>query len=80
MVHLLLGVPAWHRSSAFRPRPDTLYVAQNRTVLATALDGFVHEGPGHGLFVYQTRVLSRWRSIVNGQAEHVRRQQPLGRG
>jgi hypothetical protein len=57
----------WHRSSACGRAPDTLYVAQNRTVLATALDGFVHEGPDHGLFVYQTRVLSRWRYIVNGE-------------
>jgi glycogen debranching enzyme len=49
------------------PRPDTRYVSQSRTVLAAGLDGFVDEGGEHGLFVYQTRLLSRYRWLINGQ-------------
>ena len=44
-----------------RPRADTLYVSQGRTVLATERDGFIADGAEHGLFVYETRLLSRYR-------------------
>src|SRR5579872_2322400 len=50
-----------------RPRDTTLYVSQGRTVLATSPDGFVFEHPEHGLWVYQTRMLSRYRWLINGQ-------------
>jgi glycogen debranching enzyme len=48
------------------PRPKTIYCSQGRAVLATALDGLIGESPGHGLFVGETRLLSRYRYFVNG--------------
>jgi len=50
-----------------RPRDDTLYVSQNHTVLATGRDGFVNQLSEHGLFVYETRVLSRYFYLIEGQ-------------
>jgi glycogen debranching enzyme len=50
-----------------RPRPDTLYMSQSRTVLATDRDGFVRGGADHGLFVRQTRLLSLYRYLVDGE-------------
>ena len=48
-----------------RPRHDLIYVSQNQTVLATDLDGFVRPGPDRGLFFHQTRLLSRYRYLIN---------------
>ena len=50
-----------------RPRVETIYVSQGRTVLATGRDGFVREGGGQGLFAYQTRLLSRYRYLIDGR-------------
>ena len=50
-----------------RPRDDTRYVSQGRTVLATGRDGLVSGGAEHGLFAYQTRLLSRYRYLVDGE-------------
>ena len=50
-----------------RPRDSTVYVSQGRTVLATSPDGFVFEHPEHGLWIYQTRMLCRYRWLINGQ-------------
>ena len=50
-----------------RPWPDVLYVSQGRTVLATDRDGFFDNGSQRGLFVHQTRLLSRWRWLVDGR-------------
>jgi glycogen debranching enzyme len=49
------------------PQNDTQYVAQGRTVFATGLDGFITGGPRHGLFVHETRMISLYRYLVNGQ-------------
>ncbi|HET9533299.1 MAG TPA: glycogen debranching N-terminal domain-containing protein, partial [Blastocatellia bacterium] len=49
-----------------RPRDDTLYVSQSRTVLATDRDGFIDDGKEHGLLVHQTRLLSRYRYLIDG--------------
>ncbi|HSE43497.1 MAG TPA: glycogen debranching N-terminal domain-containing protein [Acidobacteriota bacterium] len=54
-----------HKLVRLRPRADTLYVTQNRTVLATELDGFVDRGKEKGLFVHQTRLLSCYRYRIN---------------
>ncbi|HJQ68628.1 MAG TPA: glycogen debranching N-terminal domain-containing protein [Blastocatellia bacterium] len=51
-----------------RPRNDALYVSQGRTVLATDRDGFVAGGPEHGLFVHQTRLLSKYRYLIDGES------------
>jgi glycogen debranching enzyme len=49
-----------------RTRADTLYVSQNRTVLATRRDGFINSEPDHGFFVQGTRLLSRYEYRLNG--------------
>jgi glycogen debranching enzyme len=51
-----------------RPRDDSIYVSQNRTVLAMARDGFIHEGVEHGLIVSETRLLSHYEYQINGKA------------
>jgi glycogen debranching enzyme len=51
-----------------RPRADTLYASQGRTVLATGRDGFVRGGADHGLFVRQTRMLSLYRYLIDGES------------
>ena len=50
-----------------RPRSETTYAARSRTVLATGRDGFVFENKEHGLWVYQTRTLCRYRWLLNGE-------------
>jgi glycogen debranching enzyme len=50
-----------------RARPDTLYLSHGRTVLATGRDGFVRDGFEHGLFVHETRLLSRHVVRVDGE-------------
>src|SRR5215213_1412864 len=50
-----------------RPRSDTIAVSQGRTVLSTGRDGFISDGAEHGLFVNQTRLLSRYRYLIDGQ-------------
>src|SRR6266545_3200988 len=49
-----------------QPRDDTLYVSQARSVLATDRDGFIRDGAEHGLFVHETRLLSRYRYLIDG--------------
>ena len=50
-----------------RPRINTLYVSQGRTVLAMERDGWIHGSPETGLFVHETRMLSNYRWLVNGK-------------
>jgi glycogen debranching enzyme len=50
-----------------RPREDTLHVSQGRTVLATERSGYICDGPEHGLFVHETRLLSRYRHLIDGK-------------
>lgn len=50
-----------------RVRDDTVYVGHGGTVLATDRDGFLHDGIEHGLFVDQTRLISRYRCMVDGE-------------
>lgn len=47
------------------PRPDTVAINRGRTVLVTGPDGMV-AGGRHGLFVHQTRMLSRLRYRISG--------------
>jgi glycogen debranching enzyme len=49
-----------------RPRPAQRYVSQGRTVLATGTDGFIDGGPERGLFVHETRMLSRYGYLIDG--------------
>ncbi|MEO8726476.1 MAG: glycogen debranching N-terminal domain-containing protein [Acidobacteriaceae bacterium] len=48
-----------------QPRGDCHSISQGRTVLTTALDGSVQPDGDQGLWVYQTRMLSRYRWKVN---------------
>ncbi len=50
-----------------QPRPTTLYVSRGRTVLATNLDGQVRPERDVGLFVRETRLLSRYQYWIDGQ-------------
>lgn len=50
-----------------RPRPDSIYVSNGRTALATASDGFLYGRPDQGLFVHETRLLSRYRYTIEGR-------------
>src|ERR1043166_9270261 len=50
-----------------RPRNSTVYASQGRSVMATSPDGFVFKNKEHGLWVYQSRMLSRYRWLVNGK-------------
>jgi hypothetical protein len=50
-----------------RTRADTLYVSQNRTVLATRRDGFIDGEPDHGFFAHSTRLLSKYEYLLNGR-------------
>jgi len=49
-----------------RVRDETVYVSHGGTVLATQRDGFLHDGAEHGLFVDQTRLVSRYRCLIDG--------------
>src|SRR5687768_13672569 len=48
-------------------RPDTVYVSHGRTVLAARRDGFIGAEPGHGLFVHETRLISTYRLLIDGE-------------
>ena len=50
-----------------RPRTEHLHVSQGRTVLVTGRDGFINPESRDGLYVYQTRMLSRYVWKVNGE-------------
>ncbi|HET9791048.1 MAG TPA: glycogen debranching N-terminal domain-containing protein, partial [Candidatus Angelobacter sp.] len=50
-----------------RPRNSTVYASQGRTVMATSPDGFIFKHNEHGLWVYQARILSRYRWLIDGE-------------
>jgi glycogen debranching enzyme len=50
-----------------RPWEDLVVVSHGRIVLATDRDGFFDSGPNRGLFVHQTRLLSRHRVSIDGK-------------
>ncbi|HEX6096936.1 MAG TPA: glycogen debranching N-terminal domain-containing protein [Thermoanaerobaculia bacterium] len=51
-----------------RPRPATTYISRGRCVMASGLDGTIEDHPEHGFFVHETRLLSRWRYTIDGEA------------
>jgi glycogen debranching enzyme len=55
---------------SLRPRTSHLQVSQGRTVLVTGQNGFVNAQQTEGLYVYQTRLLSRYEWRVNGELLH----------
>jgi glycogen debranching enzyme len=50
------------------PRPRIMYCSQGRAVLATDLEGVIGGYPRHGFFYGETRMLSRYRYLVDGKA------------
>lgn len=48
-------------------RPDAMYLSHGRTVLATRRDGTIAGEHGHGLFVHETRLVSRLAYTIDGQ-------------
>ncbi|MFZ1887486.1 MAG: glycogen debranching N-terminal domain-containing protein [Candidatus Binataceae bacterium] len=50
-----------------RPRSDSLFVSGGRSVLITGLNGFIDPTHAHGLMVHQTRVLSCYRYLIDGE-------------
>jgi glycogen debranching enzyme len=49
-------------------RDHSVYLSRGYSVLATRRDGSLDGGPEQGLFVHQTRLLSRYRCRLDGQA------------
>lgn len=47
------------------PKSAPLHICQGRTVIAADMDGVITEGAEVGLFVHETRMLSRWRYLIN---------------
>ena len=58
--------PSPHTLVRLRPREEAIWVSRGRTVLATDRDGFLRARPERGLFVHETRLLSRWSYTVDG--------------
>jgi hypothetical protein len=65
----VLSEPPEQMLIRLRPRAETLHVSKGRTVLAMDRDGFL-QGIERGLFVHETRLLSRYRYRVDGQPFH----------
>jgi glycogen debranching enzyme len=61
-------LPAFARLAKIDPRPGIMYASQGRVVLATDLDGMIAGDPRHGLFAGETRMLSRYRYLVEGES------------
>src|SRR5579872_5315043 len=51
-----------------RPHPETEYISQGRAVLAVDHKGQIEGHPRHGWFVHETRLLSRYRYVINGES------------
>lgn len=51
-----------------RVRDQAGYASHGDTVLAMARDGMLADGPDHGLFVHETRMLSVHRFTIDGRA------------
>src|SRR4051812_23071001 len=61
-----------------RARPMQIYVYSGRTVLVTSATGWITEDGSDGLFVDNTRVLSRDRLVVNDRPPKLIAASPIG--
>src|SRR5947207_2972437 len=64
------GSPPTRSLIRLRPNLWTRYLSSGRTVLAAGDDGVVGDHHDQGLFVYETRLLSRYRYLIDGAAPH----------
>src|SRR5438067_2382555 len=48
-----------------QPQPETVCISQGRTVVITGLDGFVSQDSHQGLWIYQSRALSKYRWTID---------------
>ncbi len=61
-----------------RPRHNAIHVSRGRTVLATSPEGTIHpQTAREGLYVYQTRMLSRYRWTMDGEEPQLSAQSPV---
>lgn len=61
-----------------RPRHDTVHISRGRTVLGMDFEGRVlPRNARQGLYVYQTRMLSQYRWLVNGKEPKLSVQSPV---
>jgi N-terminal domain of (some) glycogen debranching enzymes len=64
---LRIAATADEQSMQIRPRSDVDIAASGRSVLVTGvLDGQIQDDTPQGLFVHQTRMLSRYRYLIEG--------------
>jgi len=52
---------------SLQPHNDSWFVAQGRTVLRTGRNGFIPDGSPYGLFVCETRLLSKYEMRIDGK-------------
>jgi glycogen debranching enzyme len=50
-----------------RPRPHAVQIGRARSVLTTSNEGLLRGASDHGFFVHETRLLSRWRYLIDGE-------------
>src|SRR5436305_7580432 len=48
-----------------QPQPETVCISPGRTVVITGLDGFVSQDSHQGLWIYQSRALSKYRWTID---------------
>src|SRR5579885_2793866 len=52
---------------SLRPRAGQNYICQDHSVFVTGDDGFVREDRSEGLLIYQTRTISHYCYLINGE-------------
>src|SRR5437763_17135800 len=52
---------------SLRPRTEHLHISQGRTALVIGREGFINPESRDGLYIYQTRMLSKYVWKVNGE-------------
>lgn len=58
-----------HRDTltSLRPNPEKQFISRGPVVWVTGLDGFVDEATDQGYYVHETRMLSRYRYLIDGR-------------
>ncbi|HET7207411.1 MAG TPA: glycogen debranching N-terminal domain-containing protein [Terriglobales bacterium] len=62
-----------------QPRHDVVHISRGRTILATSREGAIDQTNGaHGLYVYETRMLSRYSWLIENQLPQLANASPVG--